>query len=153
MVNTQFSFPIKIHRTDCEGEFISTDFNQFYSDKCIIHQLSCPHTPQYSGVVKRKHKHLIQCALTFLSESHLSMSYWSYTISTAAHLINRLPTLNLHHKSPCEMLFHTPPDLTHLKSFGCQCFPLLTPYTTHKLYLETNPCVFLDYPTNSKGYL
>ena len=146
MVNTQFSFPIKIHRTDCEGEFISTDFNQLYSDKCIIHQLSCPHTPQYNGVVERKHKHLIQCALTFLFEPHLPMSYWSYTVSTTAHLINRLPTSNLHHKITLWNAFHTPHDLTHLKSFGCQCFPLLTPYNKHKLQPKSVPCIFVGYP-------
>jgi hypothetical protein len=153
MVHTQFSLPIKTLRTDYGGEFTSTDFNQFCDDKGILHQLSCPHTPQQNGVAKRKHRHLIQCALALLSESHLPISYWSYAISTATHLINRLPTPNLHHNTPYETLFHTQPDLTHLKSFGRQCFPLLTPYRTHKLHPKTIPCVFLRYPTNSKGYL
>ena len=81
------------------------------------------------------------------------MSYWSYAVSIATHLINRLPTPILHHKTPYDILFHTAPDLTYLKSFGCQCFPLLTPYRAHKLHPKTTPCVFLGYPTNSKGYL
>jgi transposase InsO family protein len=153
MVNTQFSLPIKILRSDCGGEFTSTDFTQFCHDKGILHHLSCPHTPQQNGVVERKHRHLIQCALVLLSESHLPMSYWSYAVSTATHLINRLPTPILHHKTPYDILFHTAPDLTYLKSFGCQCFPLLTPYRAHKLHPKTTPCVFLGYPTNSKGYL
>jgi hypothetical protein len=153
MVHTQFSLPIKTLRTDCGGEFTSTDFNTFCDAKGILHQLSCPHTPQRNGVVERKHRHLIQCALALLSESHLPISYWSYAVSTTTHLINRLPTPNLHHHTPYETLFHTPPDLTHLKSFGCQCFPLLTPYKAHKLHPKSIPCVFLGYPTNSKGYL
>ena len=153
MVNTQFSLPIKILRTNCGGEFISTNFTQFYHDKSILHHLSCPHTPQQNGVAERKHKHLIQCALAILSESHLLMSYWSYAVSTAAHLINRLLTPNLHHKTPYDILFYTPPNLTYLKSFGCRCFFLLTLYRAHKLHPKTTPCVFLGYPTNSKGYL
>uniref|UniRef100_A0A2N9GWX8 Integrase catalytic domain-containing protein n=1 Tax=Fagus sylvatica TaxID=28930 RepID=A0A2N9GWX8_FAGSY len=104
-----------------------------------------------NGVAERKHRHLIQCALALLSESNLPMSHWHYAVSTAAHVINRLPTPNLSSKSPWEVLFHTSPDLTHLRAFGCQCFPLLTPYTAHKLYPKTTPCVFLGYPTTSKG--
>ena len=115
--------------------------------------MSCPHTPQQNGVAERKHRHLIQCALALLSESNLPMSHWHYAVSTAAHVINRLPTPNLSYKSPWEVLFNTSPDLTHHRAFGCQCFPLLTPYTAHKLYPKTTPCVFLGYPINSKGYL
>ena len=79
------------------------------------------------------------------------MPYWYYVVSTATHVINRLPTPNLSHKYPWETLFHTPPHLTHL--IGCQCFPLLTSYTAHKLHPKTTSCVFLGYPNNSKGYL
>uniref|UniRef100_A0A2N9IRZ8 Integrase catalytic domain-containing protein n=1 Tax=Fagus sylvatica TaxID=28930 RepID=A0A2N9IRZ8_FAGSY len=56
MVNTQFSLPIKILRSDCGGEFTSTDFTQFCHDKGILHHLSCPHTPQQNGVAERKHR-------------------------------------------------------------------------------------------------
>jgi transposase InsO family protein len=152
MVHTQFSLPIKTIRTDCGGEFTSNQFNQFCDSKGMIHQVSCPHTPQQNGVAKRKHRHLVQCALALLSQSTLPMSYWSYAISIAAHLINKLPTPNLSNKSPWETLYHTLPDFTYLKTFGCQCFPLLTPYTAHKLYPKTAPCIFLGYPTHSKGY-
>uniref|UniRef100_A0A2N9HIJ5 Integrase catalytic domain-containing protein n=1 Tax=Fagus sylvatica TaxID=28930 RepID=A0A2N9HIJ5_FAGSY len=95
MVETQFSLPIKALRSDCGGEFTSNQFNQFCASKGIIHQLSCPHTPQQNGVAERKHRHLVQCALALISQSNLPMSYWSYAISTATHLINRLPTPNL----------------------------------------------------------
>jgi hypothetical protein len=152
MLETQFSLPIKILRTDCGGEFLSTPFNQFCSSKGIIHQLSCPHTPQQNGVAERKHRHLVQCALALLSQSKLPMSYWSYAISTAAHLINKLPTPTLSNQSPWEALYKVSPDLKHLRTFGCECFPLLTPYNSHKLFPKTTPCVFLGYPLHTKGY-
>ena len=103
-------------------------------------------------MVERKHRHLIQCALALLSQSNLPISYWFYAVLTAAHLINKLPTLNLSNKSPWESLFHTKPTLTHLRAFGSQCFPLLTPYNKHKLQHKSVPCIFLGYPFNSKGY-
>jgi transposase InsO family protein len=128
LVKNQFKQSVQLFRIDYGGEFTSTEFNTFCVDKGIIHQLSCPHTPQQNDVAERKHRHLIQCALALLSQSNLPISYWSYAVSTTAHLINKLPTPLLSNRSPWETLFHTKPTLSHLRAFGCQCFPLLTPY-------------------------
>lgn len=88
-----------------------------------------------------------------LSHSHLPISYWSYTISTTTHIINRLPTPILNNMSPWEVLYKSKPDIKHLSIFGCTCFPLLQPYNSHKLQPYTKPCLFLGYPTYSKGYI
>jgi hypothetical protein len=42
-------------------------------------------------------------------------------------------------------LFNTPPDYTSLRVFGYKCFPLLRPYTAHKLEFRSKPCFFLGY--------
>ena len=105
----------------------------FFASNGITHHLSCPHTPQQNGTVERKHRHIIECALTLLSHASLPTVHWTYAITTAIHLINRLPTPKLSHKSPWETLFHKSPDISHLKTFGCICFPLLRPYNSHKL--------------------
>uniref|UniRef100_A0A2N9F8N5 Integrase catalytic domain-containing protein n=1 Tax=Fagus sylvatica TaxID=28930 RepID=A0A2N9F8N5_FAGSY len=152
-VENQLSQKIKILRTDCGGEYTSNEFNTHCASHGIIHHFSCPHTPQQNGLVERKHRHVIESALTLLSNAGLSITYWSYAVSTAVHLINRLPTPTLSHQTPWEMLFHKPPDLVHLRTFGCLCFPYLRPYTTHKLQPRTTPCLFLGYPTYSKGYI
>ena len=88
-----------------------------------------------------------------LSHSHLPPSYWSYAVSAATHIINRLPTPNLQNQSPWEVLYKSKPDLSHLRTFGCTCFPLLKPYNSHKLQPHTKPCIFLGYPALSKGYI
>ena len=88
-----------------------------------------------------------------LSQSSLPTSYWSYAFFTACHIINRLPTPLLNQKTPWETLFHKPPALSHLRTFGCTCFPLLTPYNSNKHQPKTKPCIFLGYPPFSKGYL
>ena len=45
-VENQLDSKIKILRTGGGGEFNSKAFNLFCSTHGIIHQLSCPHTPQ-----------------------------------------------------------------------------------------------------------
>uniref|UniRef100_A0A2N9IXE5 Integrase catalytic domain-containing protein n=1 Tax=Fagus sylvatica TaxID=28930 RepID=A0A2N9IXE5_FAGSY len=153
LVKTQFKHSIQTFRTDCGGEFTSNEFHTFCANNGIVHQLSCPHTPQQNGVAERKHRHIIQCALALFSQSNLPISYWSYAVSTATHLINKLPTPILSNKSPWELLFKSKPSISHLKAFGCQCFPLLTPYNSHKLQPKSVPCIFVGYPSNSKGYI
>ena len=59
LIQTQFNHSIQTFCTGCGGEFTSTEFNTFCANKGIIHQLSCPHTPQQNGVAERKHRHLI----------------------------------------------------------------------------------------------
>jgi transposase InsO family protein len=152
-VENQLSKQIKFLRTDYGGEYTSNAFTDFCSTHGITHQFSCPHTPQQNGIVERKHRHIIESALTLLSYATLPIIQWSYAVTTAIHLINRLPIPKLSHKSPWEKLFHKSPDFTHLKTFGCLCFPYLRPYNHHKLQPRTTPCIFLGYPAHTKGYI
>jgi hypothetical protein len=152
-VENQFSTQIKFLRTDCGGEYTCNEFTAFCTSSGITHQLSCPHTPQQNGLVERKHRHIVECALTLLSHASLPITHWTYAVTAALHLINRLPTPRLSHKSPWEKLFHKPPDISHFRTFGCICFPHLRPYNTHKLQPRTTPCLFLGYPAHTKGYI
>jgi hypothetical protein len=144
---------IKTLRTDCGGEYTNNEFRNFCSNSSIIHQFTCPHTSQQNGVAECKHRHIVDMALTLISQSSLPFQYWSYAFSTAIFLINRLPSLHRGSYSPWETLFAKSPNYFLFKNFGCACFPLLRPYTKHKFNLRSKECVFLGYASNSKGYL
>ncbi|RVW98402.1 Retrovirus-related Pol polyprotein from transposon TNT 1-94 [Vitis vinifera] len=58
-VDNQFSTSIKTLHTDSGGEYLSTEFQAFLASKGIIHQRSCPSTPQQNGVAERKNRHLL----------------------------------------------------------------------------------------------
>lgn len=45
------------------------------------------------------------------------------------------------------------PDISHLRVFGCSCYPLLRPYNSNKLQSRTTKCVFLRYASKYKGYI
>jgi hypothetical protein len=92
-------------------------------------------------------------ALCLISHSFLPYTYWPYAFSTAVYLINRLPSIIRNYVSPWEILFGTSPDYKSFKVFGCACYPLLRPYSSHKFSLCSTQCVFLGYASNAKGYL
>jgi len=75
MIKNQFSSKIKIFRSDGGGEFTSNDFKTYLSQHGITHHLSRPHTPKQNGVVKRKHRHIIETIVTLLSQASMPYSY------------------------------------------------------------------------------
>ena len=50
------------------------------------------------------------------------------------------------------MLYQKDPSYSHLRVFGCLCYPLIPSTTIHKLQPRSTPCVFLGYPSNHRGY-
>ncbi|XP_070672688.1 retrovirus-related Pol polyprotein from transposon RE1 isoform X1 [Malus domestica] len=142
---------IKILRSDSGGEFTNNSLASFLREHGILHQFSCPHTPEQNGCAERKHRHLVETARTLLVASHVPHIFWVEAFSTALYLINRLPISGLT-KSPWEPLFNHPPDYSKLKVFGCQCYPWLKPYIHSKLDAKSKSCVFLGYSLQHKGY-
>ena len=120
--------------------------------KGIIHQKSCPYTPQQNGVVERKHKHLLQVARALMFQSNLPKRFWGESILTATHIINRLPSSAINWKTPYFCLHKEAPNLHLLKTFGCLCFATNT--LPHKTKFEERAfkSVFLGYIPGMKAY-
>lgn len=58
-VKTQFEKTVKSVRTDNGTEFINSVCGKLFKDMGIIHQRTCPYTPQQNGVAERKHRHVL----------------------------------------------------------------------------------------------
>uniref|UniRef100_A0A2N9HM89 Integrase catalytic domain-containing protein n=1 Tax=Fagus sylvatica TaxID=28930 RepID=A0A2N9HM89_FAGSY len=91
-------------------EFTCNRFQDHLSTSGIHHQLSCPHTPAQNGRAERKHRHVTETGLALLFHSHTSPRFWVDAFSTAAYIINRLPTSLLGGKSPFELLYGSSPN-------------------------------------------
>uniref|UniRef100_A0A2N9G5P5 Integrase catalytic domain-containing protein n=1 Tax=Fagus sylvatica TaxID=28930 RepID=A0A2N9G5P5_FAGSY len=146
------SCKLKILRTDCGGEYTKHDFQSFCSSTGVFHQFTCPHTSQQNGVTERKHRHIVDMGLTLMSQASLPLTFWPYAFSTAVFLINHLPSSHRGFISPWESLFGSSPPYSTFRSFGCACYPLLRPYSKHKLLIRSVQCIFLGYPSNAKGF-
>ena len=150
-VNTQFQTQIKTIRSDNGTEFLNESFNTFTQSHGIIHQTSCPYTPQQNGRVERKHRHLLEVARSLYFQAKFPIHLWGHCILTSTYLINRLPSKILNYKSPFEVLYQKPPQLDHLRVIGCQAH--VYTHTTDKFGSKSTPTVLVGYPQNQKGYI
>jgi transposase InsO family protein len=153
MIKTQFAQKIHVLRSDNVKEYTSNSFASYLSEKGIIHQTSCAHTPQQNGVAERKNRHLLEVARCLLFHMHVPKQFWSDAVLTACYLINRMPSLVLDGVSPHSLLYpSTPPFPLPLKVFGCICYVHNLGPGYDKLDPRATKCVFLGYSTTQKGY-
>ncbi|CAL9018424.1 unnamed protein product [Prunus brigantina] len=52
MIQTQFMLPIKVFRSDNGEEFVNSVLSHFFHTKGVLHETTCPQTPQQNGVAK-----------------------------------------------------------------------------------------------------
>ncbi|CAL9021646.1 unnamed protein product, partial [Prunus brigantina] len=152
MVKNQFHTTVQILQSDNGTEYVNNAFSDLCSQLGIHQRFSCPHTPQQNGLAERKHRHIATMIRTLLTTSQTPHNLWVEAALIAVHLINLLPTPNLQWDTPYNRLFQHPPSYSHLRVFGCSCFPYLGPYTENKLTNRTLECVFLGYSSHHKGY-
>ena len=81
---------------------------------------------------ERKNQHLLDIARSLLLACSAPL-FWPEALSTALHVINRLPSSQLDSHTPFFRLFQKHPLYNHLLPFGCVCFVLLPPNERTKL--------------------
>ncbi|KAM0027867.1 putative RNA-directed DNA polymerase [Helianthus debilis subsp. tardiflorus] len=152
LVQTQCSRKVKVFQSDGGTEFVNHTVRKILEENGTFHRLSCPYTPQQNGRAERKHRHIVETGLAMLFNAHIPATYWVDAFTSAAYIINRLPTPLLGDKSPYQLLFHDHPQYSNFRTYGCQVFPYLRDYTKHKLEPRSLACVFIGYSTQHKGY-
>ena len=95
----------------------------------IIYRNSCPHTHKQNGVAERKYHHIIENGLTLLAKASMPLKYRDEAFRAVVFLYSKLPTLVSHSKTHLEVLFHSSPNHSMLRVFGCACYPNTRPYT------------------------
>ena len=153
MVETQFNSKVKILRSDNAREYFAQSLNTFLEDSGILHESSCPYTPQQNGVAERKNRHILETARALLFQRHLPKYFWADAVLAAAYLINQLPSKGLENRCPLTIL-HPSVELFSLtpRVFGSLCFIHVLGPKSSKLDPRSIRGVFIGYSTCQKGY-
>lgn len=85
MIETQFQTKISILRTDNGTEYLNNTLENFLIEKGILHQSTCPDTPEQNGIAERKNKHLLEIARAMMFYMHIQNIYGG--MSFLLHLI------------------------------------------------------------------
>ncbi|CAI7857155.1 unnamed protein product [Closterium sp. NIES-53] len=66
LVERQTSKTVKMLRSDRGGEFLGRAFTDLIEDKGILHNLTCPYTPQQNGMAEREMRTVVEAVRTML---------------------------------------------------------------------------------------
>ncbi|WJZ95226.1 hypothetical protein VitviT2T_014011 [Vitis vinifera] len=156
MIETQYNAKVRVLRSDNGGEYQSSDLQKYLEGHGIIHQTTCSNTPQQNGVAERKNRHLLEVVRASLIAAKTPISYWEEAITSAAYLINRVPSNSINFQTPLQALTNvvvapTVPNLPP-RVFGCVAFVHLHKHQHTKLTSHALQCVFVGYALHKKGY-
>ncbi|WJZ97935.1 hypothetical protein VitviT2T_016503 [Vitis vinifera] len=156
MIETQYNAKVRVLRSDNGGEYQSSNLQKYLEGHGIIHQTTCSNTPQQNGVAERKNWHLLEVVRAFLIAAKTPISYWGEAITSAAYLINRVPSSSINFQTPLQALTNVvvAPIVPNLppRVFGCVAFVHLHKHQRTKLTSHALQCVFVGYALHKKGY-
>ena len=84
-----------------------------------------------------------------MSQSDLPLSFWGYTLETAAFTLNRVPSKSVD-KTPYEIWTAKSHSLSFLKIWGCEAY--VKRLQLGKLTPKSDKCIFVGYPRETLGY-
>ena len=152
LAETQTGNRVKILRTDNGLEEVNKEVESYLASKGIIHQKSCPYTPQQNGRIERENRTIVEAARTILHSKNLEKKLWAEAINTVNFVINRSGSSSVKNKTPYELWFEETPDIRFFQIFGSEAFVHQPKILRKKL----DPCgkkgVFVGYAEESKGF-
>jgi transposase InsO family protein len=110
---------IKVLCSDRGGEYLSKAFDQHLAAAGTAQKLTVHDTPQLNSVAERLNRTLLERIHAFVHTSGLPKTLWGKGLRHATWLKNRTATRALDSKTPFEVLFSAPPDLSGLCLRGC----------------------------------
>ena len=151
MLETQSDTKLRAVRTDNGGEYVNDTLLQFYKSKGITHEKTAPYTPEQNGAAERLNRTLMDRSRAMLLDAHLPQHLWAEAVVTANYIRNRSPVTS-ETKTPWELFYGSPPDVSHMRVFGCNAYAHIPKTLRRKLDSVCEKGIFVGYAPNSKAY-
>ena len=153
-------FPIKHLRMDNAQEFRSHTLEDFCTASRINLTYSVAYKHFQNGLAEAFIKKIQLIPRPLLLHAKLPSSMWGHTVLHAAALLRLRPML-LNVQTPYELLTCRPPNISHLRTFGCQVWvPLLEPklrtigpHRQEGIYVAYDSPLIIRYLEPSTGHL
>ena len=149
-VYNQHGTTIKVVHSDRGGEFTGQDFRDHLARQGTVQRLTVHDTPEHNGAAERTHGTLLNIIRSLLISSGLPRTMWGEAMQHAVWLYNRTPHAGIAFRTPYELRFGKPADLTGLHPFGSVCF--VKDQDASKLGSRAVECRWLGFDPTSNGY-
>ncbi|GJT63639.1 retrovirus-related pol polyprotein from transposon TNT 1-94 [Tanacetum coccineum] len=143
---------VKCMRSKDEAPAFIINFLKMIQKVGISHKTSVALSPQQNGVVKSRNRMLIKAARTMLIYAKAPLFLWAEAVATACYTQNRSMIHRRHGKTPYEILYNKPPDLSYLYVFGALCYPMNDSENFGKLQPKADIGIFIGYAPTKKAF-
>ena len=149
----QFDCKLRRVRLDNAGEFKSDAFTAYLQDHGIVRESSAPYAHEQNGKAERLMRTLQGRVRSMMTAVGAPPSLWGEAVLACSFLFMRTPSRSLpDHRTPYEMVYGKPPDLSHLRVWGCRCFARVPTELQTKLGSRSRECRLMGFPEGVKGY-
>ncbi|GKB56308.1 retrovirus-related pol polyprotein from transposon TNT 1-94 [Tanacetum coccineum] len=124
----------------------------YFQEEGISHQTKISQTAKQNDVVERQNRTVVEADRTIVSAAKLPLFFLAEAISTACYTQNRALVIPRHEKTPYNIINEWKHSLKFLHIFGCTCYIVRDGENLDKMKEMGDPCIFVGYPTHSKGY-
>jgi hypothetical protein len=131
------------------GEYLSLEFSYHLKQCEIVPQLTLPGTSHWNGVFEQRNRTLLDMVRSMMSQTDLPLSFWGYSLETAAFTLNRVPTKSVE-RTPHEIWTGKHPRLSFLRVWRCEAY--VKRLMSDKLTPKSDKYFFVGYPRETKGY-
>ncbi|CAI7735268.1 unnamed protein product [Closterium sp. NIES-54] len=83
LVERQAKKSVLMLRSDQGGEFLGKEFTDFVDSKGIVHNLTCPYTPQQNGMAEREMSTAVESVRTMLLHMGVQHHWWHLALRQA----------------------------------------------------------------------
>ncbi|CAI7798319.1 unnamed protein product [Closterium sp. NIES-53] len=134
LVERQAKTSVLMLRSDRGGEFLGKEFTDFVNGKGIVHDLTCPYTPQQNGMAEREMHTAVKSVRTMLLPMGVQHHWWHLALRQAVWVRNYLErSTTLPGTTPYQLLTRKKPDLTLARVWGCMVQFMVLDLTDNKV--------------------
>ena len=110
MIETQFSKPIIVFKSDNAQEYKAHEFTSILHQFGIVPHSSYAGTSQQNGRAERKLRHILDVVRATTIVASTPSLFWGEAALISVYTINRCPSPIVQNQTTCDMLFGSSPS-------------------------------------------
>ena len=144
--------PVLRFHSDGGLEFVNRHIDDHLAREGITHTTTTRDKPSHNGKAERFNQTLIALMRSMLHGCSASLSLWGDAAIQGCYVYNRTPLQVIKHKTPHELLYGQPPDLTKIRVFGSNAYYSINENERSKIQPTSSKGVWIGWDERKNGH-